>query len=173
MDKKEFARLRSNAAGVLAIIWMIVIFIFSAQNNEESSVVSEGFSDRIVNVTGWLLHLHIDEDKALEIALAIEYFVRKGAHMTEFAVLAVLLYLWLGRWQMARLRRCGTAVALTVLYACSDEFHQLFVEGRAGLASDVLVDGVGAVLGLVFFLLVQRVIIWLVEKGNSTLAGRG
>ena len=35
---------------------------------------------------------------------------------------------------------------MTVFYACSDEFHQLFIPGRAGLVSDVLVDSIGAML---------------------------
>lgn len=156
MNKKETARAGSNLAGILAVIWMTVIFFFSAQNKEESSAVSESFSDRIVSTADWLLHLHIDEERLREIANAIEHFVRKGAHMTEYAILAVLLYIWIGRWQISRQRRYCIASALAVLYACSDEFHQLFVAGRAGLISDVIVDGAGAVLGLAFFLLVHR-----------------
>ena len=152
MNKKNAAGIRSNAAGILAVWWMIIIFVFSAQNKEESSVVSEGFSGRIVHATGWLLRLNIDEERLQEIAFAIEYIVRKGAHMTEYAILAVLLYFWVGRWQVPALRRYWTAAALAILYACSDEFHQLFVEGRAGLVSDVMVDGAGAVLGLALFL---------------------
>lgn len=147
------ARVRSNVAGVMALVWMSVIFAFSAQNKEESSAVSEEISDRLLSVSGWLFHLHIDEEKVFEILRSVEHVVRKGAHMTEFAILAILLYLWIGRWQILRLRRYSLAVALTVFYAASDEFHQLFVEGRAGRVSDVLIDGCGAVLGLALFLL--------------------
>ncbi len=156
MNENKMLRIRSNIAGILAVIWMGVIFIFSAQNNEESSVVSEGFSDRIVGTAGWLFRLHLSEERLYEIAYAIEFFIRKAAHMTEFAILAVLLYIWLCRWQLTRLRRYGLAVAATILYACSDEFHQLFVEGRAGQISDVAVDGMGALLGLALFLLLQE-----------------
>lgn len=164
MKKKDIVRIRSNIAGVLAVLWMIVIFIFSAQNKEESSVVSEGVSDQIVSMTGWLFHLHIDAERIWEIARLVEYFVRKGAHMTEFAILAILLYVWIGRWQLKRLYRYGIAVVLTILYACSDEFHQLFVEGRAGLISDVIVDSVGAIIGLAVFLLLQSYVLWRRRK---------
>lgn len=148
----------SNVAGVLAVIWMCVIFTFSAQTKEESSAVSEGFSYRIVNTTGLFFHLHIDEERLRQVAGAIERFVRKGAHMTEYAILAVQFYVWIGRWQITRLRRSIAATFMAVLYAGSDEFHQLFVAGRAGTISDVLIDSAGVVSGLAIFLLVENII---------------
>lgn len=154
--KKSKARARSTISGILALVWMCVIFAFSAQTKEESSVVSQGFSYRIVNTTGLLLHLHIDEEQLREIANAIEGFVRKGAHMTEYAILAILFYIWLGRWQLSHRRMACTAAVLTILYACSDEIHQLFVVGRAGRVSDVLIDSAGAIIGLALFLFIKR-----------------
>ena len=162
--KKNKARTRSTTAGILALVWMCVIFAFSAQTKEESSVVSQGFSYRIVNTTGLLLHLHIDEEQLREIANAIEGFVRKGAHMTEYAILAILVYVWLGRWQLSRRRMAYTATALTMLYACSDEIHQLFVAGRAGRVSDVLVDSAGAVVGLALFLFLKMCVSKIADK---------
>ena len=153
--KNNTARIRSTAAGVLALVWMCIIFAFSAQTKEESSAVSEGFSYRMVNTTWLLLHLNIDEEKLREIAGAIEYFVRKGAHMTEYAILAVLIYIWISRWQMPRFRMACSAIVLSIIYACSDEIHQLFVAGRAGRVSDVLVDSAGAVIGLALFLFIK------------------
>ena len=68
--------------------------------------------------------------------------------MTEYAILAVLFYVWLGTWQFRRGRRQLLAVAMAAAYAASDEFHQLFVEGRAGRVSDVLIDSAGALAGV-------------------------
>lgn len=154
--KKNTKRLQSNIAGILAVVWMCVIFAFSAQTQEESGAVSEGFSYRVVHTTGRLLHLNLGEEKTRAIANAIEHFVRKGAHMTEYAILAILLCVWLGRWRMTHIRNACVAAILAVLYACSDEFHQLFVAGRAGRINDVLIDSAGAVLGLALFLLVSK-----------------
>lgn len=165
--KKNAVRVRSTTAGVLALIWMCVIFAFSAQTKEESGAVSEGFSYHMVNATGLLLHLNIDEEKIREIANAIEGFVRKGAHMTEYAILAILIYTWLGRWQMSRLRMFCAAVILASLYACSDEVHQLFVAGRAGRASDVLIDSAGAVVGLALFLFIKKCVDIIIKRNNS------
>jgi VanZ family protein len=69
-----------------------------------------------------------------------DYVLRKGAHMTEYAILAVLL-----------VRATGSlawAFAFTVAYAASDEVHQLFVRGRHGSPVDVAIDSVGALIGL-------------------------
>lgn len=166
--RKDRVRMYSNIAGVLAVAWMCVIFAFSAQTKEESSVVSEGLSYRMASATGLFFHLNIDE----ETLRAIEHLIRKSAHMTEFAILAVLIFIWLGRWQMIRLRRTVGAMALASLYACTDEFHQLFVEGRAGLLSDVLVDSLGAVIGVLVFLLIGRGIKY-VSVFRGTMADTG
>ncbi len=69
-----------------------------------------------------------------------DLLLRKAAHLTEYAILAVL----------AR-RATGSspwAFSLAVAYAASDEFHQTFVRGRHGTPIDVGIDAVGAALGL-------------------------
>lgn len=158
--RTESGRVRKwrNLAGLLALVWMCVIFAFSAQTDEESSVVSEGLSYQMVDSAGFFLHLHLGEEQLEKIALSIENAVRKGAHMTEYAILAILIFLWIGRWEMTVLRRSGLSITAAALYACSDEFHQLFVAGRAGCVRDVLIDSAGAVLGLALFLCFGRVI---------------
>jgi VanZ family protein len=69
--------------------------------------------------------------------------LRKGAHLTEFAILGALLFRALGR--------DAPALVAGVLYAASDEVHQHFVRGRHAAPADVLIDAVG--LGLGIFLL--------------------
>ncbi len=155
IESGNIRRLR-NLAGILALVWMCVIFAFSAQTREESSVVSEGLSYRMVNSTGFFLHLHLDEEQLREIAASIENCVRKGAHMTEYAILAILLFIWIGRWEISVLYRSCAAVTAAAFYAGGDEFHQLFVVGRAGRIRDVLIDSAGALLGLALFLLFGR-----------------
>jgi VanZ family protein len=71
---------------------------------------------------------------------AWDTILRKLAHVAEYAILGALL----GR----AVRRPGVALALGVLYAVSDEVHQVFVEGRHGSPLDVLIDTAGIVAGL-------------------------
>ncbi len=66
--------------------------------------------------------------------------LRKGAHMTEYAVLAVLL--------VRALDRYGWALVAAIAYAASDEFHQTFVRGRHGSPVDVGIDTIGMLVGL-------------------------
>lgn len=158
------------AAGVLALFWMCVIFAFSAQKKDESSAVSQGFSYRVVNSTTRLFHLDLDEERMREIALEIEGKVRKAAHMTEYAILSILIYVWLGLWQQLWWKKSVKAFCIAIPYAASDELHQLFVPGRAGRLNDVLIDSIGAVLGLFLFLGVKRCIsfLWSRRKYRKT-----
>jgi VanZ family protein len=69
-----------------------------------------------------------------------DLILRKCAHATEYAILAVLL--------VRALEREGPALALGVVYACSDELHQAFVRGRHASPIDVAIDTVGVLVGL-------------------------
>ncbi len=144
---------RRVIAGVLALLWMCMIFAFSAQESEESSEVSGAFSQQIVSGVGKIFHLNLNEEELRRIANAIEKPVRKAAHMTEYAVLSVLIYIWLGKWKHA--------IVFAAFYAASDELHQRFVPGRAGRLGDVLIDSAGAVLGVLIFIGVKKCIISL------------
>ncbi len=158
-------------AGILALFWMCVIFSFSAQEKQESSEVSEAFSYRMVSSTGVLFHLHLDEEQLREIAGVIEHTVRKAAHMTEYGILSILYYVWLGKWQFSMSRKSIMAIIFAALYAASDELHQLFVPGRAGRISDVMIDSTGAVIGVLVFLGVEKCIsfLWNRHKSRGTV----
>lgn len=70
---------------------------------------------------------------------------RKTLHMLGYALLAASFLFALG-WPSVS--RPGWAWALSALYAVSDEFHQLFVPGRGSSPLDVVIDSLGALLGL-------------------------
>jgi len=76
----------------------------------------------------------------LSSGLSWDYVLRKSAHMTEYAILAVLLARALGREL--------PAFAIGLAYAASDELHQHFVRGRHGSPVDVAIDAVGLMIGL-------------------------
>lgn len=150
-----------TAAGFLALFWMCVIFAFSAQEQEESGAVSETFTYRIVRSADSFLGLNWNDEKLHEIAKEIEGYVRKAAHMTEFGILAVLIYIWIGKWPFTTRKKMLLAILATVLYAASDEIHQLFVAGRSGRVTDVMIDSAGAILGVLIFAGVGKCIIFL------------
>jgi VanZ family protein len=116
---------RSGATWGPPILWAALIFAFSAQPD-----------------------LRFVPDDALDFA------VRKAGHMAVFGILALLLWRALASTTDVR-RPAAWALALTVLYAISDELHQGAVDGRHASALDVGFDSVGAVIAIVVTGLVQ------------------
>jgi len=82
------------------------------------------------------------------------FFVVKGWHATEYAIMTCIGTAVLHKWTNWSYTRCvAAALAFAVLFATSDEWHQTFVPGRDGCVKDVLIDSMGAgiaVLILVF-----------------------
>ncbi|MFL5950226.1 MAG: VanZ family protein [Gaiellaceae bacterium] len=74
--------------------------------------------------------------------------LRKGAHITEYAVLGALLYRALGIEVLA--------LTVGIAYAATDEFHQHFVRGRHASPIDVGIDAVGLSLGMLLWLRVRQ-----------------
>lgn len=152
--KKTLLRL---FAGVLLIVWMTVIFLFSHQPAVASSEISGGVSLGLVGRVDALLHLGLPEEQLEKLAQMIDYPVRKAAHMTEYAILGLLTFAFFRTMELGRKGYYKTAWLFALCYAATDEFHQLFVTGRSGRISDVCIDGAGAALGLLFLYLLQKI----------------
>lgn len=144
-------------ATVLALVaWMAVIFAFSAQPDTKSAEVSAGVGYRIAAVWDKVFRLEQSEQELRLLAERIDYPVRKGAHMSEYGILALLFFALIAciRWQAAG-SGCLLALFLAFLYACTDEFHQRFVPGRSGSFTDVMIDTSGAAAAMLFVFLVM------------------
>ena len=89
------------------------------------------------------------------------FVLRKCAHLTEYAILAVLIWMAVRpRTDSARLvwdwRAARLALIISAVYAATDELHQVFVPTRQGSVWDVLVDTFGAACGLGVAWLLRR-----------------
>ena len=137
---------RRKAARVcflLSLLWMVFIFMMSQQNADVSTETSLRAGTLVAElVVPGYRDWPAGEKRAL--AMQIDYPVRKLAHASEYTVLGILSVAVVPK----RRRLLCTAFPLGVLYAASDEFHQLFVPGRAGRVSDVLIDSSGVLLGI-------------------------
>ena len=137
---------------VLAIAAMI--FFFSAQNAEDSS-------DSSGRVAALILRLVTDaepDDPDFQIKVdQISGVVRKLAHFTEYLLFGFFLLLHMHHAVYTCRRRLfvqwAAAAATGILYAVTDELHQLLVSGRAAQATDVLIDSSGVIAGTAAFLL--------------------
>ena len=122
--------MRKKICIALAIIWMGVIFYMSNQPASISSI----HSGNTINIISKLPIIGNIMDYLTSINIG-EFIVRKCAHMTEYDnIKKAIIIAFLG----------------TFLYACSDEFHQLFIPGRSGEFRDVMIDSTGGIMGIVF-----------------------
>lgn len=125
----------------LTFILMCVIFYLSDQPASESSELSDSLISKIFELIGILIPVKV---------------IRKTAHACEFCLLA---FLFSNSFYAAGNKKWYfVSLILTFLYACTDEFHQLFVFGRAGRISDVLIDTAGAIIGISVYLIITAII---------------
>ncbi len=155
---------------LLMILWMAVIFYYSHQPAAESSEISGSICYKIVSAINKICSQNWSDAQLAQRAEGLSYPVRKAAHMSEYAILAVLILQVLN----ASTRRARywmyyvIAQLLASLYAMTDEFHQLYIPGRSGAWSDVGIDSIGACLGLMLVFLVIRKV---KEKQNEINKG--
>lgn len=102
-----------------ALVLMLIIFVVSAQ--PKTDIPQFGFWDLAV---------------------------KKLAHLLGYGLLAVAMGRGVRGAAPFAWRQLVWALALTVIYALTDEYHQTFVAGRGGNLIDVGIDGLGATLGL-------------------------
>jgi VanZ family protein len=144
---------------LIAFLWLLVIavaamiFFFSAQSGDESSKTSTGLAVFFLNlaVPGF------DGLTAAEKAVyfdKISLFVRKAAHFTEFAMLGASLRLLFHALSLQR--PVLIAWAAGTLYACTDELHQMFVDGRGAMWQDVCIDSAGVLTAVLLVTLWLR-----------------
>ena len=133
------------------IIWMG--FIFMGSTDSGSAGHTSGFIEPLLH---WLM-----PGFSKETIDHIHFLIRKCAHITEYAILGGLALRAIApgrslsfagkRWRIA-----GAALALTALYAASDEYHQSFVPSRGASVQDVFIDSCGACVGIGVILLWRK-----------------
>ncbi len=129
------------------VVWAALISFFST-----ASFSSDSTSRFILPILRWLF-----PTASAATLQWLHFLVRKGAHLTEYFIFALLILRavragrpgWKWRWAFA-------AAAIAACYATLDEFHQSFVPGRTASPYDSMLDTAGAVLGLVCAWLLAR-----------------
>lgn len=134
------------------VFWMGLIFYLSHQPASTSSQLSSGIMSFFINtIESVLPFLNIDWT-------GFHFIVRKGAHLTAYFILGILVLHAFRSFKMIFWRRLLIAFIICVMYAISDEVHQLFIPGRSGEVRDVLIDSVGAAGGIGVYGLIKKLI---------------
>lgn len=155
MEKRgEARRIAARVLSLLLVLLiMALIFSFSAQSVSQSSGVSDGFVVRLIRrFVPDFDSLPAARQEKLSHDLSV--FVRKTAHVLEFAALGFALLLHLRTIPLAKAPVWAWLIG--ALYGAGDELHQMLVPGRGPQVTDVFIDSAGVLLGAVFFLLCAR-----------------
>ena len=122
------------------LLWMALIYIGS------TDLLSSTHTSRFI---GPFLRWFIPGIQE-ETIRSVQYFVRKCAHISEYAVLAVLVLRAVrnGNWKEWSWCAARRAVLICAFYACTDELHQLFEASRDSRVSDVGFDTLGAIASI-------------------------
>lgn len=157
----SFRRLAPYIAWFLVGLWMFFIFNLSAQPADQSNELSKKVTGILVTMVKQVVSVDTDVG---ELVSEFNHFVRKKGHVMGYMILGFLASFAFRYCRMRGLKASAYAFGLSVLFAISDETHQLFVPGRGGQVSDVLLDSFGALLGIGLFLMVSSFVTRIVHK---------
>lgn len=144
------------------VLWMIIIFLFSNMNsvssNNKSKKVIDVVIDQSINVTNSIgvTKNYSSQSKKSELVQELNVLLRKCAHSTIYFVLATFLLLALRQSISKRIIIVISTFIISFAYACTDEFHQLYVSGRTGQFSDVIIDMIGVIIASIVFIIITE-----------------
>lgn len=140
---------------IITVVWMAVIFCFSAQPADVSTDTSlhVGMTIGKMSVPDFS---KLPKEEQIDYAKKIEFPVRKMAHATEYAILGCLLTNLCLTFPMRKAYMWGWLMGCA--YAATDEFHQLFVPGRSGQITDVMIDSIGCLAGCLLIYLILCIV---------------
>lgn len=137
--------MKKSILAILLVSWMVFIFSMSSQDSNKSSNISGGTIRLILSVVPQFNEK--SEESQDEIVESLQHITRKSAHFLGYMLLGILTILLFLEFEKLEYKP-QWAFLFCVLYAISDEVHQLFVPGRSGQIKDVFIDSCGSFLGI-------------------------
>ena len=138
---------------ILIILWMGVIFSFSSDDADKSTIKSDGV---IIKITETALNKKLSDKEKKEYTTKYIVPVRKSAHFTLYFILGILVFLFVKEFTVISYKVVLISVIVVLLYSISDEVHQLFVPGRSGEVLDVMIDTMGGFISCNILYLIYR-----------------
>ncbi len=141
---------------VPAIIMMCLIFMFSDQDADASSQLSYEVGVKVLTIANEKLEQGWTEQTIDHLSRVGQFYIRKTAHFTEYFLLAVSVAFPLYVYGVRGLWLVFSAGMFCVSFACLDEYHQSFIDGRSPQRRDVIIDSCGVFIGII----VTRIVSW-------------
>lgn len=132
--------IKNKISLLLVILWMIFIFVMSSFDATSSSNQSNFIVDIITSI------INIKDIGLLSL------IIRKLAHFIEYFILGILLINFITRYD----KKIIIAILLCIIYATSDEIHQIFVPGRSCQIIDIMIDSLGSIMGIYLYKLITK-----------------
>lgn len=134
--------MRKILAWLTVVLWMMLIFYFSQQPAFDSKSLSSTITKQLIEIAEKVTPLENVQESQ------VHHLVRKNAHFTIYFFLGIFALLALKLTGLKHSRSAIIALVLCMIYAVTDEFHQLFVEGRGAQLKDIFIDWAGAATGI-------------------------
>lgn len=135
---------------LLSILCMITIFTLSSKNTTESNGTSKKLIKSFVHIYEQVFDKDIDEEV---IITKLNYPIRKLAHFSIYLLLGIFVYniFLLTGFKHKEL----LSILICMIYAITDETHQLFISGRTGQVLDVFIDTMGSLTSILLIKLIR------------------
>lgn len=130
----------------IVIVWCTLIFVYSNQNGD----ISKGTSDKVVNYIGNIFKIKEDNREKLTFP------IRKCAHFFVYFALGFLIINMFKTFDVKTSHAIIISAIFCMIFAGSDELHQLFIRARTAKVSDVLLDSSASLLGIYLYYLLIR-----------------
>lgn len=148
---------------ILIILNSLIIFGFSAQNGEKSGNLSKTITIKIADI------LNIEENREEFIRIG-EQVIRKLAHFGIYTTLGIFSYAFITTFNIKEKIRIIIITLWGIIYASTDEIHQIFSNGRHPSINDVIIDTLGVILGILLVMLVLKIKEVIKAKNEKKIA---
>lgn len=150
--------IKINIIRAILIIMLIgtffIIFSFSNQDGEESSSISRKITQDVTKNVKSIQKL--EKPKKEKVLKKIESVIRKIAHFSMYTLVGLLLMSLLNTYKLKEIHKIGISLIIGIIYAISDEIHQMFIAERTAKATDVMIDTFGVLFGILIVMLVIK-----------------
>ncbi len=149
---------------IITVMWLVIIFIFSSMNTEESNKRSKETIkytvEKTVNVSENIGNIEIKptQNQVNKTVNKLNVPLRKCAHATEYAILAILLILTINSYTSKKyaIKKVILVIMVCFIYAITDEYHQSFVAGRTSRFTDCLIDVAGSIIICSIYIIMSK-----------------
>lgn len=141
---------------ILTIATFVTIFIFSSQNGDESGSTSRNFTRKVIEILQ--IDEYLNESEKENLIENSQFIIRKLAHFTIYTIAGINMMGFINTYNIKKKNKIISVLLVGVIYAISDEFHQMFSGGRTPAIKDIFIDSFGVLIGICVFIKLNKIV---------------